>query len=233
MRKNAEVLFTRTPATSLIFRSYAQALLREDSSYKPRTAHLFHVPETHTAMKEISLQMKSGKPVLIFLAVLLMFTSIFNSILKGRMLLQEYRTKNWPHTTGYLVEKKIIQKEFGKWLNYPHIKYDYQVQDPKVPMPFLKRYTNDKIFPSKWEGTRQTEPVREILNQFNYGGGFNVYYNPEEPSESVLIPSIRRSSLIGMVLGIICGIASMWIVFFLRKKYKPSQKTDPGSRPPR
>ncbi len=127
-------------------------------------------------------------PVILYTAYI-----IFASILTIFVLYKYFRYFLWKKTDGEILEKKIERvQEIIKYETYkPVVKYKYTVNG--------KEYISDKIFITSFETDKNT--ALKIINEFS-SEKINVYYNPFNPSESVLKKSVH-AGLVVMIIALI------------------------------
>ncbi|WP_297889822.1 DUF3592 domain-containing protein [Sulfurihydrogenibium sp.] len=127
-------------------------------------------------------------PVVLYTAYI-----IFASILTIFVLYKYFRYFFWKKTQGKILEKKVERvQEIIKYETYkPVIKYKYTVDD--------KEYISDRIFITPFETDKNT--ASKIINEFT-SENVNVYYNPFNPSESVLKKSVH-AGLVVMIIALI------------------------------
>ena len=110
---------------------------------------------------------------------------------------------NWPSARGELVEVRLwgtrrVNGEMRAAKNLS-VQYEYEVNEKSHSGTALAFYT--LVYPATYDFA-QTHPEKSSVD---------VVYNPQDPSESVLIPGLNKekpySDLILAGLGIIVGIA--------------------------
>jgi hypothetical protein len=148
------------------------------------------------------------------LVVLFVFIACFTlGLLK---YFREIQSKHWPTTTGVITQSQ------------PHFAYGMKHFTGFVPV-ILYRYT---VSGQEFTGTRITfhagehlhtkENAEALLKPYSVGQAVPVYYDPNEPSASVLQPGIQDEQRWIFYLGIgyipVCSIAFLWVLFDYRKK---------------
>ncbi len=92
---------------------------------------------------------------------------------------------------------------------YPMVNYTYEVDG--------EEHNNDNLEPGGRRGHSSRSSAEEVLEDFEEGEEVTVYYNPENPGESFLIPTrFPLVPLIFFILGVLMVIGSFY--FLLRKK---------------
>ena len=118
---------------------------------------------------------------------------------------------DWPTTEGKMIESRIkTRRKKGKKKRLLVIKYAYQVNGSRHINN--KAQYLDNVFYS-------TTRKKEIVSQFPAGKIIPVYYNPDNPSQSVLFPGFSTGSFFGgIALGSIFMGIGMWGLVHLRKE---------------
>ncbi len=121
---------------------------------------------------------------------------LFASVLTMFVIYKYFRFFFWRKTEGEILDKRVERvKEIIKYETYrPVIKYKYQVDG--------KEYISNRIFITPFESDYNT--AEKIINDFN-DKKVIVYYNPLDPSESIL----KRNLHAGMVVMLIALIGIM------------------------
>lgn len=127
-------------------------------------------------------------PVILYTAYI-----VFASVLTFFVLYRYFRYIFWKKTSGFILEKRLERvQEIIKYETYkPVVKYKYTVNG--------KEYISDKIFITPFESDKNT--VQKILDEFK-SDEVLVYYNPFNPSESILKKSVH-AGLVVMIIALI------------------------------
>ncbi len=121
-----------------------------------------------------------------------------------------FESQNWPTANGVLIRvqlwgKRLVNSEMQA-ANKLFVEYEYTVQENKYTGSSVTFYT--LMFPETFNFA-QNHPENSNIN---------VFYNPSDPSESVLIPGLRKdkpySDLIIAAFAIITGIALALMAWF-------------------
>ena len=119
-------------------------------------------------------------------------------------------TLSWYSCTGTVVRTEV--EKIGKrhsWYR-PSVSYDYIVDG--------HQYTGHKY---RWGGfVLSKEVVNEIIAEYPVGGIVNVYYSPNSPQQSVLVPGRSWGNYVFFVLGLMVFLLGLWFLSF-----NASQKT--------
>lgn len=106
---------------------------------------------------------------------------------------------NWPSVSGKVIDARMLEStstdsDGDSSTTYrAHVQYEYEVAGT--------RYTNDKINVGMVVSTSATKKVQETLARYPAGATVKVYYDPNNPSDSVL--EQKASSNLTLILGII------------------------------
>ncbi|WP_113880736.1 MULTISPECIES: DUF3592 domain-containing protein [Marinobacter] len=120
------------------------------------------------------------------------------------------KSKGWPVTDGLIISGKSEYYANPSGVNghILNIKYRYKVSG--------KNYTSTRINFSLNESAGNKAHAEELLNNYRNGRVVKVYYNPNNPEQSVIEPGNNNLHLfITMTLGIVCvgGIAFSNYIF--------------------
>lgn len=149
----------------------------------------------------------------IIIIFILVFVSIglallFNSI-RGRIKVNVAR--DWPVAKGLVLESEVVEERLRNATGQatisfvPQISYEYVVNGEKLTG---SRVTFGSI-------TFDYQTALEICESFPVEKTTNVYYNPKDPSDSVLAPKSKsglRSIVPGVffiLVGIVVGVISV------------------------
>jgi len=106
---------------------------------------------------------------------------------------------NWPSAVGKVLESRMIEStstdsDGDSSTTYrPHVQYEYEVMGTS--------YTGDKIKVGMVVSTSAVKKVQETLARYPVGSAVKVYYDPNNPADSVL--EQKASSNLTLILGII------------------------------
>ncbi|MBX0311014.1 MAG: DUF3592 domain-containing protein [Sulfurihydrogenibium sp.] len=121
---------------------------------------------------------------------------LFASVLTMFVIYKYFRFLFWKKTEGEILDKRVERvEEIIEYETYrPVVEYKYQVDG--------KEYMSNRIFITPFESDYNT--AEKIINGFN-DKKVVVYYNPSNPSESIL----KRNLHAGMVVMLIALIGIM------------------------
>jgi hypothetical protein len=116
--------------------------------------------------------------------------------------------KTWPQINGKIVGRKMVGKPYhlqpgtgGQ--NYVLVReYEYEVEGNK----YVQKETSNPE-PESY--------AKHLLETTAIGSQVEVYFNPQDPAESTLVPGIKRSTYYYLGFSI-CGIVILLVVQGLR-----------------
>ncbi|MDB4474167.1 DUF3592 domain-containing protein [Opitutaceae bacterium] len=160
---------------------------------------------THTVSARLPAAARFTPPILILVGIIVTAYGA-NKVWLG------YQSSNWPQTPGIVrsigVEESYKTEKSGsgshRYKVYEaQLTYDYQVAG--------RSYTGDRI--SFGHGpTRQRHPVQSVVDGLPIGSGVTVYYQPDNPSQSVLLPGGFELRPWGFVaVGIVFFFGGFWV----------------------
>jgi Protein of unknown function (DUF3592) len=92
-------------------------------------------------------------------------------------LLRQNAIRRWSFTQGKVLESRLNITSGDSF--EPYVRYSYAVQG--------KSFTNDKISPVNYL-TEDENAAKKAIAPYWIGSAVNVYYDPNDPSRSVLEP---------------------------------------------
>ena len=171
--------------------------------------------------------MNAGKVVWL---VLLLLGGIFTTIgvliglVVGKPILDNARaTEQWPQAGGEVLESRLDESRGENGTMYSaHVVYRYALDGGE--------FESNRIWFGGDYSTSDRSEMFEIVRQYPVGKQVTVYYSPDEPSESVLIPGAFVLShllyVIGLVFLAIGGVLLLVLVFLVVRSV-----TGPGGDP--
>lgn len=141
-----------------------------------------------------------------FLSILIVFIFFFSSIFVALFVFKYFKnieiTRKWKTTNGKILSASIKKEESEPtesfhvvFLYSPDIKYRYEVDG--------SQHEGSKYQVLEWS-TGDQNTVHEIISKYVEGESCKVYYNPQNPSQSVLnieTPQWDWYFLIGGIVG--------------------------------
>ena len=91
--------------------------------------------------------------------------------------------ETWPTVEGKILKSEMVQQYFflQQYSYEPRIRYSYSVEG--------KTYESDSIS-MRFLSSKSADTVQEVVCEYPEGSPATVYYNPDDPEESVLIPGV-------------------------------------------
>ena len=147
------------------------------------------------------MQTSSKKSVIpVFAIFLLMLLAWFTYSLMG--FTRALQTKSWPTTTGIVNSaevKKVASKGSSQYA--PIIAYSFQIDN--------EEYTSEKYSSTTARGASQW--AKDIVDQYPANSEVNVFYNPENPKQSVLVPGLQSDNywmtILSLVFSVVVSLA--------------------------
>lgn len=130
----------------------------------------------------------------------LILVAVINAM---RQMSRAGASRNWTITTGEVVDSSIRREPDGPYY-IPVVKYRYVVEGQEYESSRI-RFT--------WSGDSTTPwTASEVVSQYPVSKTktIKVYYNPRNPSVSVLVPGVVLKDCIGAVIGLPVVI---WLFF--------------------
>ncbi len=122
--------------------------------------------------------------------IFLLFNTIIFLLACVYLVRKGYKSKHWPSVEGTVIESRVYYSNGES----AHMTYSYVVNGRKYTG---NNITVESIF---WYTTRS---AGRIASRSKKGDRIKVYYNPENPGDSVLKVGVCPETYIGLVLGII------------------------------
>jgi len=143
------------------------------------------------------------------------------------------RYKQWPITHGFIIDNAAAPPELmpgdktsKKNFYAVNIVYEYFVHDMTYYSTNISSFGYDLFKPSKAYYSGTVEKIKDVLDKYAIGDGVPVYYNPENPQDTVIDPEIKTPVFLPLVLGALLILISLHLYFFTsfyrKKKQKPA-----------
>lgn len=170
-------------------------------------------PQIADAVSKLASMMrlkKGGRPILLPLIAIPFFAGELVMIFLGvRMVTLSKASLDWP-TAGGTVLYSEVEEDYDSedgYTYYPRVTYQYNVDG--------QAYESDRVF----FGADNTpeEDAYAIVAQFPAGSMVTVYYNPDKPKQSVLMPGDEYAPgflIIFGVISIVITALTFGIMFF-------------------
>ncbi len=171
-------------------------------------------------------KLKSGLPF----ATIMLLVAIGMMCWGLSMIVDAGNNTGWPTTQGVVISASV-DKEIRTWTNSSGIRTQRTVYVPRIAY----RYTvNGQEYTSTTIGYSTSE-VRSGINSGEYAPGkpITVYYNPEDPSDAVLVTGFSGSVFAPCVLGLFFGFFSIVLIVQELRKRRRATKSLQASQDPR
>ncbi len=198
-----------------------------DTSYGYETEKYTESPETRfegidssqvsDGIKRLASMMrlkKGGRPILLPLIAIPFFAGELVMIFLGvRMVTLSKASLDWPTVNGTVLSSQVREDydSDNGYTYYPQVEYRYSVDD--------QVYESDRVFFGS--DSASEENAYAIVAQFPAGSTAAVYYNPDKPKQSVLIPGDAYTPGFLIIIGVISLVISavtFGILFFKVRK---------------
>lgn len=156
------------------------------------------------------------KPGSVSILVLLLIGSVFTIIgivaglVFGKPMLDEAKaSEHWPQTQGEIIESELETSRGDNGTMYgAHVVYRYSLDGGE--------FESDRIWFGGDYSTSNRSEMFEVVKQYPVGQAVTVYYSPDQPSESVLMPGAYTSSYILFAIGMVfLGIGGSLLLGFV------------------
>lgn len=157
--------------------------------------------------------MRSGRIVWV---ILLLLGGIFTTIgiivglVVGKPILDQAKaTEQWPQTEGEILESELQESSGDQGTMYSaHVVYRYALDGGE--------FESNRIWYGGVYSTSDRSEMFEIVKQYPVGKTVTVYYSPDSPSESVLIPGAYVLSHVLYVIGLVfLGIGGFLLLILI------------------
>jgi len=129
--------------------------------------------------------------------VVLLIVGVILSILMPISIRRGKKSKNWPSAEATVISTEVEEKheydEDGESVYcYPRVHYDYRVGN-QVYHGF--KYKLLKVSMSR-------RKALELISNFTPGEKLTVYYDPEKPTEAVILPGEQKYLYVFLAIGV-------------------------------
>ncbi|MEO3388665.1 DUF3592 domain-containing protein [Mesorhizobium sp. CAU 1741] len=116
--------------------------------------------------------------------------------------------EDWPATAGIVEQSGIGSTSTGSgrlgvdWSYFPSIHYRYSVGG--------QTYLGNVVYRGK--GPAGEAAVRALVERYPAGASVNVFYDPRDPTQAVLLPEVQLKNyhaILAMTLGLVAGISCL------------------------
>ncbi len=167
-------------------------------------------------------QLSPGKAAL-FLLVIGIIGAVLTIFLGIPMLMSALASQGWPAVEGIITLSEFTAKQDrddGGVTYGASVAYDYTVSGTV--------YDGSNVHFGQYS-TSDPSYGRGIVNRYPVGKRVNVYYDPDDPSTSVLEPGAGWSSFMVAGIGLLFTLLGFLGSFFQFKKYQRGESSAPQS----
>ena len=130
------------------------------------------------------------------------------------MCIKALDSESWPSVEGEILESKLERSKSDGATKYrANVNYIYEIAE--------KEFTGKKIGFSALATKSYTQ---KLIERYPVGENVEVYYNPENHSDSVLLPGLNFVLILGPTIGIIIISLSAILMIFKDKMICLSEK---------
>jgi len=144
--------------------------------------------------------------------LILTFAGVAILLWIGSIYLQSQEALRWPQTKGHIDSSTLqvyhwpkinfINSDYTRWFT-ANIEYEYSVGE--------YRYTSSQISFRKVY-SRSSKEALKLMNAYRQDQDALVYYNPNDPMQSVLDPSYTGDMQIPLMVGVILVIIGLFTI---------------------
>ena len=130
------------------------------------------------------------------------------------------KTKNWLEVEGQIVKSDIKVIEDAGTAYLPDIQYTYSIDG--------KSYDNSQIILDKPVQFGKTSLAEEYCLKYPLDSKHNIYYNPQNHSESILENGVHTRHLFDFILPLIAFVLGIGLFYILFFKDREAGKKEPA-----
>jgi hypothetical protein len=132
-------------------------------------------------------------------------------------ILQASRSKSWPAVTGTIIDSAPAKSEKpdGSSIYVANIIYSYEVDRIGFISESISCFGYDLLNPSDAYYTGSINEITSLLDKYPVGDNVKVYYNPEDPEESVIKTDLKLPVVIPLLSGLFIIAVFLHMHFFL------------------
>jgi hypothetical protein len=131
-----------------------------------------------------------------------------------------HESAGWVKVKGRILDSDINEMPSTPtnkaFIFYPDIKYEYKYDH--------KTYFSQQIgCRTKWTPELNNgyyagseDKVTDLLKKYKFNTLVNVYVNPENPTQSALIPGVRTHDFLYLIAGMLCITTALYLKIFKR-----------------
>jgi len=163
-------------------------------------------------------------PSLVLLLLILSFSSvgIVAGLVFGKPILEQAKTsEEWPQTPGAILVSELEESrsDEGTRMYSAHVVYRYDLDGGS--------FESDRVWFGGDYSTSDRSEMSEVVRRYPVGADVMVYYSPDDPSQSVLMPGAYLSSYILFVIGMVfLSVAGLLLLIYVVLIVRSSMKID-------
>ena len=149
---------------------------------------------------------------LIAMAGFVAFVYVFYK--NNQMQKRNIGNETWPTVEGKILKSEVVQQYFflQQYSYEPRIHYSYSVEG--------KTYESDSIS-MRFLSSKSADTVQEVVGNYPAGSQATVYYNPDDPEESVLIPGVSVGTSVAPILFLVMIFVLGYVTYnFFTERWK-------------
>ena len=112
-------------------------------------------------------------------------------------LYKAWVSRNWPRVTGYLQSKTIEVKEHDGLSYHPKVNYKYDING-------MTYYSTNIGYLGMH--SLSEENAEELLGHLQVNKNLDVFYNPKDPEDAVLVTGLIRGHYMSLIFILGCSV---------------------------
>lgn len=159
--------------------------------------------------------MTVGHGIVEVVIVLLIMAGAFMVFVGSNRAYEAYSSQSWPTVIGEILTANVDARQVGNARTYHFtVRYAYAINDPASEDDYFVNDRIDVLEPPVFEDRASGE--RALA--YTKGEPVEVYYNPNRPQRSLLIPIFRWSMLIYPSAGVVVLLIALGLWLNGRRK---------------
>lgn len=154
---------------------------------------------------------KQIKRYILVLSISFLLVGTLFSVKSLYLILNAYKSKSWPTVNGIIVSSEIEQKSVMDSHRKQYrlkIFYYYYVNNEKYESERIS--FSEKSYPTKIK-------AQEQLDKYTKNSNIKVFYNPQNPTQSVIEPGWDWQNWGSIIIGVICFLIGIVGLICVRK----------------
>lgn len=145
---------------------------------------------------------------------LFMLAGIIFIVIGSNNIYRAYKTSSWPSVQGRIISSGIKSHSSTYTDTTTNSVRDETIYDAQINYNYVINgitYSNDDVKVGGTIGTNTKIWARELLNKYSQEKIVDIYYNPEDPFQSVLEKGLQLSTWFSLGLGLAIFIFAIYI----------------------